>query len=386
VTAFRDLTIVDLTIARSGPVAVRQFADWGASVIHVDSPSGNDLVSPLSSDYINLHRNQRALHLDLKRTRGREIFDLLVDRADVLVENFRPTVKSALGIDYATLSRRNPRLVYGSISGFGQNGPYSVKGGVDQIVQGMGGLMSVTGHPGGGPLRTGTAIADLATGQHLAFGILAALYERERSGLGQWVQASLLESMIATMDFQAARWLIDGEIPGPVGNDHPNNVPMSAYPTSDGFINIGASSPRLYRRLCQVLDDDQLKNDERFATPESRLANRDAINARISELTRTQSANHWWRLLDEAGVPAGPIYNVAEVFSDPQVQYLHMTETVEHAVRGPVELIRQPVTLSRTPASIETAAPSPGQHRDEILTELGLSPAEIAELVEAGIV
>ena len=301
-----DLTVLDLSIARSGPAAARQFADWGANVIRIEPSERVDALAPDDSDYLNLHRGKRAMTLNLKSDAGLEVFFRLVERADVLIENFRPPVKVALSIDYPTVAARNPRLVYGSISGYGQSGPYSAKGALDQIIQGIGGLMSVTGHPGSGPLRAGIAVADLAAGHHLAFGILAALHERERSGLGQWVQVSLLESLITMLDFQAARWTIDGELPGQVGNDHPNRMPIGMYPASDGDINLAAYSDRLWERLCDALEEPSLAHDERFASAGLRVTNRGALNAQISAITRTRPRSEWLARLDAHGIPAWP--------------------------------------------------------------------------------
>jgi crotonobetainyl-CoA:carnitine CoA-transferase CaiB-like acyl-CoA transferase len=386
--ALEDIHVLDLTIARAGPTAVRQLADWGASVIRVEAPStGDDFTGdPTNSDYLNLHRNKRALQLDLKQAEGREIFHRLAERADVMVENFRPPVKRKLGVDYETISAINPRLVYGSVSGFGQDGPYAEKGAVDQIVQGMGGLMSITGLPGQGPVRVGVAIADLAAGHQLAIGILVALHERRTSGLGQWVHVSLLESMISFLDFQATRWTIDGEIPWQVGNDHPTAFPMGAFRTADGHINIAASSNRLWARLCDVLDAPELMADPDFATADLRSKNRATLNDRIEAILVTRPTEEWWKLLDEVGIPSGPINTVDKVFEDPQAKHLGMAVTVEHAVRGPVAILRQPVNMSRTPPSVRTASPMPGQHRDEILGELGFTEAEIGGLIERGVV
>ena len=379
-----DLTVLDLSIARSGPAAARQFADWGANVIRIEPSERVDALAPDDSDYLNLHRGKRAMTLNLKSDAGLEVFFRLVERADVLIENFRPPVKVALSIDYPTVAARNPRLVYGSISGYGQSGPYSAKGALDQIIQGIGGLMSVTGHPGSGPLRAGIAVADLAAGHHLAFGILAALHERERSGLGQWVQVSLLESLITMLDFQAARWTIDGELPGQVGNDHPNRMPIGMYPASDGDINLAAYSDRLWERLCDALEEPSLAHDERFASAGLRVTNRGALNAQISAITRTRPRSEWLARLDAHGIPAGPIYSIQEMFADPQVASLGMTISLDHPQRGPVEVIRSAVTMNRTPSHVSRAAPLPGQHQAEILTELGIGPGEARDLEARG--
>ena len=303
-----------------------------------------------------------------------------------MVENFRPPIKTKLGVDYETIAARNPRLVYGSVSGFGQDGPYAEKGAVDQIVQGMGGLMSITGLPGQGPVRVGVAIADLAAGHQLAIGILVALHERQTSGLGQWVHVSLLESMISFLDFQATRWTVDGEVPWQVGNDHPTAFPMGVFRTADGHINIAASSNRLYARLCEVLKAPGLLEDPDYLTADLRSKNRARLNEHIESILVTRPTGEWWKLLDEVGIPCGPINSIDQVFDDPQARHLGMAVSVEHSVRGPVSILRQPVNMSRTPPQVRSAAPMPGQHRDEILGELGFSPADIEDLAERGVV
>jgi formyl-CoA transferase len=304
----------------------------------------------------------------------------------VLIENFRPPVKKKLGIDYETIASRNPRLIYGSISGFGQDGPYAQKGAVDQIVQGMSGLMSVTGVAGQGPLRVGVAIADLAAGHQLAIGILVALHERERSGKGQWVHVSLLESMISFLDFQATRWTIDGEVPWQVGNDHPTYFPMGAFRTADGYINISAPAGRTWTHLCQVLEDVSLLEDPDYLTTELRSRNRASLLERIEAITVTRPTKEWWELLDRADIPCGPVYSIDEVFADPQVQHLEMTVTVDHRARGPVAILRQAVNMSRTPPKVPTPAPLPGQDRDAILADLGFDATGIDGLIQRGVV
>ncbi|TWG98552.1 crotonobetainyl-CoA:carnitine CoA-transferase CaiB-like acyl-CoA transferase [Nocardioides sp. J9] len=367
------IKVLDLTLARAGPTAVRQFADLGATVVRVDGPPANDWVDSRSSDYLNLHRNKRSLRLDLKSHEGKEVFLRLVDWADVLVENFRPRVKHQLGIDYETLSQRNPRLVYGSISGFGQDGPRADQGGVDQIAQGMSGLMSVTGEPGRGPMRVGTAIGDLSAGHFLAFGLLAALRERDISGRGQWVQVSLIESLIGMLDFQVARWTIDGIVPGQEGNDHPTIAPIGVYPTRDGWVNIAAASDKLWIRLCGAIGRSELADDPRFAARPDRYAHRDELNAIIAAATSSLLTADVCAALDAVGVPAGPIYTIDQAMADPQVRHLGMTAEVEHSERGSVDVIRQPIVFSRTPASVRLPAPVPGENGDAILEELGLT-------------
>ncbi len=340
----------------------------------------------LGFDYLNLHRNKRAMTLDLKHPRGKEVLERLVGRADVLVENFRPDVKYRLGIDYESLSRLNPRLVYGSISGFGQTGPYRDRPGYDQIAQGLGGLMSITGLPGQGPVRVGIPVADLTAGLFLAQGILVALLERERSGRGQWVHTSLLQAMVTMLDFQAARWLIDGEIPPQAGNDHPTGIPTGVFTTSDGHINVAASGQVMYRRLCEAIGAAHLVDDPRFRTMADRSKNRAALNEALNRIFATRPSAEWIERLNQAGVPCGPILNVKEVFENEQVQHLGLAVTVRHPSRGEIRVQNLPVTLSRTPGAVRMPAPEHGQHTDEILRELGYSAQEIAQLRADGAV
>jgi crotonobetainyl-CoA:carnitine CoA-transferase CaiB-like acyl-CoA transferase len=380
-----DIRVIDLTIARAGPTCVRQLADWGADVIRIEPPSGDGSTTPVGgsrkdSDYQHLHRNKRSLALNLKEPAARAVLMRLVDTADVLIENMRPPVKSRLGFDFDTVHARNPRLVYGSISGFGQDGPYGGRGGVDQIAQGMGGLMSVTGLPGSEPTRAGIPVADLAAGLYLAVGVLTALHDRDRTGRGRWVQTSLLEAMIAMMDFQAARWTVDGEVPEPAGNHHPTLVPMGCFATADGYVNIGASGGRLLHSFCEVLGLPGLPADPRFAASASRSANRAELNALIAERLRTRSTASWVAALNEAGVPCGPVYRMDEVFADPQVRHLEMTGAVEHPALGRLDLVRNAVRMSGGTPTVRTPSPDAGAHSDEILTELGYDPAQISEL------
>jgi formyl-CoA transferase len=380
-------TVLDLTRARSGPTAVRQLAEMGAKVIQVAARSDEGAEFAHDGfDYQNLHRNKRAMTLDLKKPKGVEVLKKLAARADVLVENFRPDVKHRLGIDYESLSTLNPRLVYASISGFGQSGPYRDRPGYDQIAQGMGGLMSITGLPGQGPVRVGIPVADLTAGLFLAHGILVALLEREQSGRGQWVHTSLLEAMIRMLDFQASRWTVGKEIPPQAGNDHPTGIPTGVFRTADGHMNIAASGQTMYRRLCEALGVPELIEDARFQTPPDRSKNRAALTEELEKTTRTRPSQHWVDVLNKAGVPCGPILNVKEVFEDPHVKHLGLTVKVRHARLGELEIQNLPVTLSRTPGAVRTPAPELGEHTDAILGELGYAKEEIAALRRDGVV
>lgn len=382
-----DLTVIDLTIARAGPTCVRQLADWGANVVRVELPADPASAGSVGEtrhgpDYQNLHRNKRSLTLDLQRVEAREVLGRLIDRADVLVENMRPGVKDRLGFGWPTVHARNPRLVYGSLSGFGQDGPYRDRGGVDQIAQGMGGLMSVTGMPGGPPMRVGIPISDLASGMYLAIGILVALHERERSGLGRWVQTSLLEAMVAMMDFQAARWTVGGEVPPQEGNHHPTLVPMGCFRSADGYINVAGPAGRLLERFASAIGLPDLPNDPRFNSGAKRLLHRAELNDLIADRLSQRTTADWVTTLNAAGVPCGPVYAMDEVFADDQVRHLEMCEPVEHPTLGHLELIRQPVRLvdPKTGPSVRSHSPDPGEHTAQILSELGYSPEQIDAL------
>jgi crotonobetainyl-CoA:carnitine CoA-transferase CaiB-like acyl-CoA transferase len=381
--ALAHLRVLDISRVRAGPTCVRILGDFGADIIKIEAPAGVDPNEGMSGardgyDMINLHRNKRSLTLNLKERCGHEIFMRLVKDADVVVENFRPDVKERMGIAYEALSAVNPRIILASISGFGQSGPYRMRAGFDQIAQGMGGLMWVTGMPGSGPMRAGIAVADSSAGVYAATGILIALAERERSGRGQWVQASLLEAQIAMMDFQAARYLIDGVAPGQAGNDHPYSTPMGVFQTSDGFINIGAGGDGQWRALCVALERPDLGRAPEYSTGELRLRNRPKLTTLLTQIFRTKTSLQWLDLLEQQGVPAGPVYKVDEVFADPQVKHLDIAVPLHHPTRGDVSVVGQPITLSRTPARVVSPLPEPGAHTDEILQGLGYSAAEIA--------
>ena len=390
--ALSRFTVLDLTRVRSGPTCVRQLADWGANVVKVEMPEamqGGDTMGGArhGPDFQNLHRNKRSLSLDLKAPAGRDVLLRLAEQADVVVENFRPDVKTRLGIDYAALSARNPRLVYASISGFGQDGPYAARPGFDQIAQGMGGLMSITGKPGEGPMRVGIPIADLTSGLYTAFGILVALLEREQSGQGQWVQCSLLQAQIAMLDFQASRWLMNGEVPKQAGNNHPTSIPTGVFKTSDGHINLAVTGHTMWVRFCKSLGAEELLTDPLFETNDRRSKNRDALNAEIERRLAGRTSADWIALFTDAGVPCGPIYSIDQVFADPQVQHLGIAQSIEQPSMGrEVTLVAQPITLSRTGSRIAVPPPEIGQQSDEILSEFGFGAEEIRALHEDGVV
>src|ERR1700681_3007074 len=383
--ALARFTVLDLTRVRSGPTCVRQLADWGANVIKIEMPpddkGGDAPGGPREGfDFQNLHRNKRSMTLNLKSKEGRAALLKMVKKADVVVENFRPDVKRRLGIDYKDLKKVNPRIVYGSISGFGQDGPYENRPGFDQIAQGMGGLMSITGAPGDGPMRVGIPIADLTAGLFCALGILTALLEREVSGEGQWVQTSLLQAQIFMLDFQAARWLMEKDVAKQAGNNHPTSIPTGVFKTSDGYINIATTGGRIWERCAQAIGAPELVTDPEYATAPARSKNRDALNAEISKFTEKKSTDTWVRELNAAGVPCGPIYSIDQMFEDDQVRHLGIAQDVPNAENRHIRLVGQPVTLSRTPSKMAARPPEFGEQTDEVLAEFGFTADEIGAL------
>ena len=383
-------TVLDLTRVRAGPTCVRYFADWGANCIKVEMPPGvaeGDMGGPRHGpDFQNLHRNKRSITLNLKEPEGKAVFMKMVEKADVVVENYRADVKFRLGIDYESLKKVNPKIILGSISGFGQDGPYAERAGFDQIAQGMGGLMWITGMPGGGPVRAGIAVADVGAGLHCAIGILIALLEREKSGEGQWVSSSLLQAMISMCDFQAARWTLAKDVPGQAGNNHPTSIPTGVFKTKDGYINIAASGDHIYKRFAESIKAPELLTDPRFSSGKLRAQNRDVLNEEIDKRLATFGSAELVEKLNKAGVPAGPIYKMDEMFADPQVKHLKMAYPVQHPKLGTQEVIGQAINMSRTTVENWTATPEQGEHTDSILKEFGYDAATIDGFRKKGIV
>jgi formyl-CoA transferase len=366
---------------------VRHFADWGANVIRIEPPpsDGEDVAGRRTGfDFQNLHRNKRAITLNLKSPEGHAAFMRLAKTADVVIENMRAQVKHRLKVSYDDVRAVNPRIVYGSISGFGQDGPYGHRAGVDQIAQGMGGLMSITGEPGRGPMRVGIPIDDLTAGNLLALGIMMALYDRERTGVGRWVTTSLLEAQIFMLDFQASRWLMEGEVAGQAGNDHPTGIPTGVFPTSDGHINIAASSSRVWQRFCQAIGHPEWAGKAEWKTQVGRSKDRKAINAAIAEVTRHKPAAHWIELFEGNGIPCGPIYTIDQVFADPQVKHLGMARLMDSPYVGQKEVVASAVNISGFSKDIRSPTPDAGEHTDEVLGTVGYSPEEIADMRRKG--
>ena len=380
--------VIDLTLARAGPSCVRTLADWGADVIRVEPPPEDGEAGELvgrrdGSDFQNLHRNKRAITLNLKNEEARDILLRLVEQADVVVENMRPGVTKRLGVDYESVSKRNPRIVYGSISGFGQYGPYTSRPSIDQIAQGMSGIMSVTGIPGQGPVRVGVAVTDIMAGAFLAQGILIALLDREVSGQGRWVQTSLIEAGLTLLDFQATRWTMDKKIPPQEGNNHPTNTPMGCFPTADGHLNVAATSNKNFQIFCKLIDRQDMAADPRFASTALRRQNKQAMNEIIAAALQARTTGEWFELLVAAGLPCGPVYNIKQAFADPQVEALRIRRPVTHPRLGELDLVAQPCEITGFDREIRTATPDLGEHTNEILGSLGYSAEEIEKLKAA---
>ncbi len=389
--ALSHIRVIDLTRVRSGPTAVRQLADWGADVIKVEAPESVEPDGALgasrhTSDFQNLHRNKRSITLNLKQPEAIEILMKLVDTSDVVVENFRPDVKERLGVDYESLKSRNPKIILASISGFGQDGPYAKRPGFDQIAQGMGGLMSITGAPGEGPMRVGIPVADLTAGLFCAMGIQTALLEREKSGLGQWVNTSLLQAQIFMLDFQAARWLSENHVAGQAGNNHPTSVPTGVFKTSDGSINLAVAGETIWKRFVEAVDKGEWLEMDEFKNAKERLKNRDYLNKLIEEVTITKTSDEWVEKLEKVGVPCGPINSIDKVFDDPQVKHLGIAQSIDTIPFGQTQLVGQPFNLSRSHSIIIQRPPEKGEHNEDVLLDLGYSSEELDELKSKNII
>ena len=389
--ALSHIRVIDLTRVRSGPTAVRQLADWGADVIKVEAPESVEPDGALgasrhTSDFQNLHRNKRSITLNLKQPEAIEILMKLVETSDVVVENFRPDVKERLGVDYESLKSRNPKIILASISGFGQDGPYAKRPGFDQIAQGMGGLMSITGAPGEGPMRVGIPVADLTAGLFCAMGIQTALLEREKSGLGQWVNTSLLQAQIFMLDFQAARWLSENHVAGQAGNNHPTSVPTGVFKTSDGSINLAVAGETIWKRFVEAVDKGEWLEMDEFKNAKERLKNRDYLNKLIEEVTITKTSDEWVEKLEKVGVPCGPINSIDKVFDDPQVKHLGIAQSIDTIPFGQTQLVGQPFNLSRSPSIMKQRPPEKGEHNEDVLLDLGYSSEELDELKSKNII
>lgn len=386
--------VLDLGRHQAGPTCAMWLGDLGADVIKIENPdrgedgraSGPPFFHGESAFFLSANRNKRSLALDIKRPEGQEIFRRLAAEADVVIENFRPGVMDALNIGYARVSALNPRIIYCSISGFGADGPYADRPGLDQIIQGVSGLMSVTGFEGGEPVRVGIPIADLVTGLFGAYGVLAALQARERTGRGQHIQTSLLECMVGLMSFQAVRYLNGAGAPPPAGNHHPINAPYGVFRCREGYLTLGATGDKRWRKLCEILGTEEWLTDPRFATNGARYENRLLLADLISEKLQARSADEWERIFNEAGIPCGPIYGVDQALEHPQVRHREMVVEREHPTMGTVRLLGVPVKFSETPAGLHRVPPLFAEHTDEILHEIGLCDEEIERLREAGIV
>jgi crotonobetainyl-CoA:carnitine CoA-transferase CaiB-like acyl-CoA transferase len=387
--ALSKMRVLDLTQVMAGPFCCQLLADMGADVIKVEPPGTGDqarramgfsMKGEDTAAFLAVNRNKRSVALNLKDDAHRDVFYRLADTADVLVENFRPGVTARLGIDYDTLKERSPRLIYASISGFGQTGPYAMRAGFDLIAQGMSGVMSVTGEPGGNPVKCGIPIGDLSAGLFCAVGILTAYVAREETGRGQYVDTSLFEGCLALSIWETAELWATGRIPQPFGSAHRLTAPYQALRTRDGYLTVGGNNQRLWRRLCEAIERSELVDDPRFATNRDRMANTAELVAELESTLRERDTDDWVRLLLDAGVPVGPINNYKQVFEDPHTQAREMLVEMEHPVEGTIKGLGIPVKLSETPGQIRAAAPLLGQHTEEVLEEVGLSREEVEEL------
>ncbi|MDE3155083.1 MAG: CoA transferase [Acidobacteriota bacterium] len=389
------LTVLDLTRVLSGPYCTMLLGDMGARVIKIERPGRGDdtrawgppFVEGESAYFLSINRNKESVTLDFKQPEGRAVLDALIARADVLVENFRPGTLAKLGLAYDDLRERHPRLVYCSISGFGQTGPRRNGPGYDAIMQAEGGLMSITGAADGPPYRLGVAISDIVTGLFAAQGITLALFARERTGLGQYIDVGMLDSVAALLSYQAATYFATGRAPGRVGNRHPTIVPYETFEAADGALVVAVGNDSLWRTFCTAAGLDALIDDPQFARNRDRVVNYETLRPILAKRLRERSRQEWLDAFGAAGVPAGSVRDLHEVFTDPQLAERSMVAAVEHLTAGPLRLLGVPIKLSETPGSVREAPPVLGQHTDRVLTEdAGLDAAALARLRHEGVI
>ncbi len=386
------LVVLDLSRVLTGPYCSMMLADMGAEVIKVERPDGGDdtrgwgppWVGEQSHYFLSINRNKKSLTLNLKTEQGQEIAHRLVSESDVVLENFSPGTAGRLGLDYEQVRDINPQVVYCSISGFGQDGPYRNRPAYDLIVQGMGGLMGVTGPKGAEPIRAGVAVADIGAGMQAAFSIAAALVERGRSGQGQYIDVSMQDVQISWMSYMAHYLFASGELPTRRASAHPSIVPYQSFPTSDGWINVTVGNDSLWRRFAPLVDIDP--QDSRYATNSDRVEHRDELTELISEKMKQSSTEKWQQRLDQAGVPCGPVYDLREALSDEQVKHRNMVQKVDHAEEGEVDVLGVAAKFSRTPGSLRSAPPLLGEHNVQILSRLGYDSGQIEDLIEDGVI
>ncbi len=384
--ALDGLKVLDVTQVMAGPFCAMLLADLGADVVKVEPPAGDStrqMPGAAGSDspsFNAVNRGKRGIVLNLKTPEGREVFTRLARVTDILIENYRPGVMAALGLGYATLAAANPRLIYASISGYGQTGPARGKGGFDLIAQGVSGIMSVTGEPGGAPGKAGVPLTDLGAGLFAVTGILAALHHRERTGVGQQIDTSLVDSGVALSVWEATEYFAGGGVPTALGSAHRMNAPYQAIRCADGYITLGAANDRLFDRLCEVLGHPEWRTRSGFADNASRVRNRTMLADEIEAITVAKPRQHWLDLLQANDIPCGPINNYAQVFADPQVLAREMVVETDHPTLGRVRTLGSPIKMSATPPDVSRRAPLFGEHTDQVLREAGYSDADIAAL------